>query len=247
MADQSIFTHWPIYAGLPTPCLLLTPDLTIAAANEAYLLQAAIQDQDITGQHFFDAVQTDAKANELLHASFTAVFNTNTAQQLQLELYGSPEADPCAQSGWNIHNLPGPLKRKKTSYIIHCVTPVNRFEQKIPAGADKAGSKETLVTGIKNYAIFSLDPDGIITSWNKGAENIKGYKTKEIIGKHISLLYTKQDIAAGVPEQNLALALERMDCKRKAGGCTKMAGHFMPTLILHPCLMRRVNIPVFPK
>ena len=60
-----------------------------------------------------------------------------------------------------------------------------------------------LVENVKGYAIFILDTRGYIISWNKGAEKIKGYKAKEIIGKHMSVFYTKEDMAKKIPEQNL--------------------------------------------
>jgi two-component system cell cycle sensor histidine kinase/response regulator CckA len=62
------------------------------------------------------------------------------------------------------------------------------------------------VESVKDYAIFLLDPDGIIVSWNAGAEWIKGYKADEIIGKHFSCFYTAADLQHGKPEQELELA-----------------------------------------
>ncbi|WP_226007973.1 PAS domain S-box protein [Natrinema salinisoli] len=60
-----------------------------------------------------------------------------------------------------------------------------------------------VVNAVKDYAIFLLDPDGNIVSWNEGAERIKGYSEDEIVGKHFSTFYTDEDVADDVPEQNL--------------------------------------------
>ena len=65
-----------------------------------------------------------------------------------------------------------------------------------------------LVTSVKDYAIFATDPMGYIISWNKGAERIKGYRQSEIIGKHISVFYTKADIDNNEPQRNLNAALK---------------------------------------
>ena len=54
-----------------------------------------------------------------------------------------------------------------------------------------------LVEGVKDYAIFMLDPDGNVVSWNEGAERIKGYKAEEIIGQHFSRFYGDEDIKSG--------------------------------------------------
>jgi PAS domain S-box-containing protein len=67
-------------------------------------------------------------------------------------------------------------------------------------------SYSLLVESVKEYAIFIIDVNGYITSWNKGAEQIKGYTTNEILGEHISIFYTPEEIANNEPESNLQLA-----------------------------------------
>lgn len=61
---------------------------------------------------------------------------------------------------------------------------------------------------IQNYAIYSLDLNGHITSWNKGAENIKGWTKDEVLGRYYDFLYTDADKQAGKPEKNLKEALQ---------------------------------------
>ena len=63
-----------------------------------------------------------------------------------------------------------------------------------------------LVEGTTDYAIFMLDPDGYVVSWNAGAERIKGYRRGEIIGKHFSVFYPDDAVARHWPETELALA-----------------------------------------
>ena len=63
-----------------------------------------------------------------------------------------------------------------------------------------------LVDGVVDYAIYMLDPRGIVSSWNSGAQRIKGYREDEIIGQHFSRFYTAADRAAGVPHRALAQA-----------------------------------------
>ncbi|MFL6764125.1 MAG: ATP-binding protein [Sphingomicrobium sp.] len=65
-----------------------------------------------------------------------------------------------------------------------------------------------LVQGVTDYAIFMLDPTGRVTSWNAGAERIKGYAPNDIIGEHFSRFYTAGDRDAGVPKRALETARE---------------------------------------
>jgi PAS domain S-box-containing protein len=76
--------------------------------------------------------------------------------------------------------------------------------------ADKLRESEekyrSLIDGVLDYAIFTLDPGGKVVSWNAGAERIKGYKAEEIIGQNFSRFYLQTDIDQGKPEKELRLA-----------------------------------------
>jgi PAS domain S-box-containing protein len=65
---------------------------------------------------------------------------------------------------------------------------------------------QRLVQGVTDYAIYMLDPEGIVTSWNSGAERIKGYAADEIIGKHFSQFYMAEDRERGSPQRALETA-----------------------------------------
>ena len=66
-----------------------------------------------------------------------------------------------------------------------------------------------MVEAVKDYALFMLDPEGRVVTWNAGAERMKGYTASEILGEHFSRFYTPEDIAAGKPQQELAIAKEQ--------------------------------------
>jgi len=63
-----------------------------------------------------------------------------------------------------------------------------------------------LVQGVTDYSIYMIDPDGVIASWNMGAQRIKGYLPEDIIGQHFSTFYTNEDRARGEPARALAIA-----------------------------------------
>jgi PAS domain S-box-containing protein len=66
-----------------------------------------------------------------------------------------------------------------------------------------------LVASVKDYAIFLIDPDGYVVTWNEGAQHIKGYLPQEIIGRHFSTFYPESDVRDGKPEHELAVAREQ--------------------------------------
>ena len=72
-----------------------------------------------------------------------------------------------------------------------------------------------LVSGVEDYAIFFVDPDGSVSSWNEGAERIKGYTAEEVIGKPFSIFYTPEDIRGGKPEADVGAGTERRPTRRR--------------------------------
>ncbi|HEX8570192.1 MAG TPA: PAS domain S-box protein [Caulobacteraceae bacterium] len=64
-----------------------------------------------------------------------------------------------------------------------------------------------LVAGVVDYALFMLDPNGVVSNWNAGAQNIKGYTADEIVGQHFSVFYTEADRSAGKPMEALQTAI----------------------------------------
>ena len=75
--------------------------------------------------------------------------------------------------------------------------------------AEGAGLHRLLVESVQDYAIFALDTDGNILSWNRGAERFKGYSENEILGKHYSIFYTEEGIAEERPQKLLRIAREK--------------------------------------
>lgn len=73
---------------------------------------------------------------------------------------------------------------------------------------DRDHQLHLLVDAITDYAIFLLDADGRVATWNSGAQRIKGYTAKQIVGSHFSVFYPAEDVDAGKPERGLSAALE---------------------------------------
>ena len=80
------------------------------------------------------------------------------------------------------------------------VTALHKAEENVRAGREymRIAAETT-----KDYAILTVDEDGLITKWNRGAERIFGYEEKEVIGKPFSMIFTPEDRAAGAPEEEL--------------------------------------------
>jgi PAS domain S-box-containing protein len=89
-----------------------------------------------------------------------------------------------------------------------------------------------LVQSIVDYAIYLLDPKGFVTSWNAGAERIKGFQTKEIIGQHFSKFYTEEDRKAGMPQKVLDTARREGKFQGEGWRVRKDGSRFWATVVV---------------
>ena len=89
-----------------------------------------------------------------------------------------------------------------------------------------------LVDGVVDYAIYMLDPSGIITNWNAGAQRMKGYSADEIVGQHLSKFYTKEDRASGLPARVLETAAREGRYEAEGWRVRKDGGRFWASIVL---------------
>lgn len=93
---------------------------------------------------------------------------------------------------------------------------------------------ELLVNAISNYAIYMLDANGCIVSWNTGAQRFKGYAAEEVLGKHFSIFYTEQDRIAGQPDKALAAARDRGRFEQEGWRLRKNGERFLAAVVVDP-------------
>ncbi|HKH39425.1 MAG TPA: PAS domain S-box protein, partial [Rubrobacter sp.] len=89
-----------------------------------------------------------------------------------------------------------------------------------------------LVEGVKDYAIFMLDPDGKVASWNEGAHHIKGYRHKEIVGHHFSIFYPEEDLKRSKPERELEIAQEKGTYEEEGWRVRKDGSRFWASVLI---------------
>jgi PAS domain S-box-containing protein len=91
-----------------------------------------------------------------------------------------------------------------------------------------------LVQGVSDYAICMLDKEGRVTTWNLGAQRIKGYRADEIIGQHFSRFYPEEDRAAGLPQKALESAIREGRFEKEAERVRKDGGRFWAHVVIDP-------------
>ena len=91
-----------------------------------------------------------------------------------------------------------------------------------------------LVQNVSDYGIFMLDPEGHVRSWNDGAERINGYTAQEIIGRHFSVFYPPEEVAAGRPEEELVAAARDGRFEEESWRVRKNGSRFWSNIVVTP-------------
>jgi len=101
-------------------------------------------------------------------------------------------------------------------------------------GVGEENRFEMLVTSIRDYAIYMLNPEGVINSWNAGAERFKGYSAQEIIGQHFSVFYTDEDRRSGKPARALQTAREQGKFEDEGWRVRRDGTRFWASVVVDP-------------
>ncbi|MCU0704187.1 MAG: PAS domain S-box protein [Fimbriiglobus sp.] len=92
----------------------------------------------------------------------------------------------------------------------------------------------TMVEGVRDYAIYSLDKDGRVTTWNPGAERLLGYHSEEAVGVEYARFFTPADMAGGVPARHLAIAAEHGQVSEEGWRVRRDGSVFLADVLLTP-------------
>ena len=107
-------------------------------------------------------------------------------------------------------------------------------EDRAKVSAIEDGRFRLLIDAVIDYAIYMIDPDGVITSWNAGARRFKGYEEAEILGEHFSRFYTDDDRRAGLPQRTLDTALGEGRFEGEGWQVRKDGTHFWSHVVIDP-------------
>jgi len=110
------------------------------------------------------------------------------------------------------------------------------MNKRIPIRQDLTDEQrfQYLISGIRDYAIYMLDTEGHVSSWNSGARRFKGYEAPEILGQHFSRFYTPEDRAGGLPARALATALAEGKYEAEGWRVRRDGARFWASVIIDP-------------
>jgi PAS domain S-box-containing protein len=201
---QRLRTTVDILLRSPVPMVLLWGPDGIMIYNDAYSVFAAGRHPRLLGSKVLEGWPEVAEFNRHIMAEGLAGRSLSfTDQELVLRRVGRPE-----KVAMNLGYSPVMGDDGRPAGVLAVVVETTERVNSERAAQETDQLFRRLVEGVTDYAIFMLDPDGRVASWNPGAERIKGYRREEILGQHFSRFYTEEDRAAGVPARALSTAAE---------------------------------------
>jgi PAS domain S-box-containing protein len=201
---------------------LLTPEGIVASWNPGAEKMKQYKPSEIIGKHFSEFYsEADKKA-----------------QKPAMELKNAAATGRHEDEGWRI-------RKDGTRFWADVVITAIRDTDGTLLGFGKITRDVTdrreaeqryrmLIEGVTDYAIYSLDRNGNITSWNSGAQRIKRYSAEEIVGKHFSQFYTKEDAAAGLPAKVLNTAATTGHFEGEGWRVRKDGSRFWSSVVITP-------------
>ncbi|HEY0858427.1 MAG TPA: PAS domain S-box protein [Albitalea sp.] len=180
---------------------LLNPDGIIVSWNAGAERIKGYAAAEVVGRHFSifytdDALARDWPAEELRRARLEG--------RLEDEGWRLRKDGSCFWANVIITPMRGPAgDLLGYSKVTRDLTERREHEERLRRSEE---SLRSLVEGVQDHAIFALDAHGLVTSWNAGAERVLGHRSDEIVGTHFAAFFTDDDVSAGKPPTELAIA-----------------------------------------
>ncbi len=127
-----------------------------------------------------------------------------------------------------------PLKTDSGTFVLASIIDITERKRIEDTVRRSEARFRLMVSSVKDYAILMLDPQGLVASWNDGAQRLKGYDESEILGRHFSTFYPPEEVATGRPETELRLARDEGRFEDEGWRQRKDGSRFWASVIVTP-------------
>lgn len=227
-AEEALSQLGSLFSSAPVGLALWDRELRYVRVNDALASMNGVAAEEHMGR---TPTEVLGALGEEIEREFRKVLETQRAIP-NLELTGHTPAASGDERHWLVTYYPvlsGSGEVLGVGGVVTEVTERRRAEDALRRGQSLF---QLLVEGVKDFAIYMLDPEGRVVSWNPGAEHIKGYSREEILGQHFSLFYTKEAIDRGEPEALLQVAAEQGRCAQERWGVRKDGSRFWVSTVV---------------
>jgi len=193
MTDRQDLDFRRLFESLPSPYLVLAPDLTVVCANSAFLRALAVQRDQVVGRRLHDAPHEDiaAEAARALADSLAQIASTGRAHVSGVWRRTAHHPDGTVEErDWITTSTPILGDRGEVRWIVQQLEDVTGAH-----GADEDRERLASIVTSSHDAIIGKTLHGVVTSWNRAAEETFGFAADEILGQHIGVLFPPDRLA----------------------------------------------------
>ncbi|MEG4215040.1 PAS domain S-box protein [Microcoleus sp. Pol14C6] len=204
------------------------------AANSVYRSEGL---HSLVGVRSEDAQTTPEWWRERIHPVDLARIQAETAELLSVERYESEYRVRHEDGRWiNVWERACSIRNQQgeVTTVVGFTTDITKRKQAEAALRDRETHLQLILDSAKDYAIFTTDTDGHVTSWNAGAQRLLGYTEAEIVGQDGRIIFTPEDSAARKPEAERHIALTQGKAKNERWHVRKDGSHFWGSGLVMP-------------
>ena len=198
--SQALFKE--LFLASPDAIVVTSPGGRISAANPATEQLFGYSETELIGNLVEILIPERSRARHPQFRGSYAAAPTPRPMGSGLELYGRRKDG----TEFPVDIMLSPVETQGEQSILTVVRDITERRQVETALRQSEERFRLLVEGAKDYAIFVLDPEGKVATWNSGAERIKGYRADEILGQHFSKFYPQESLERGKPQHELEVA-----------------------------------------
>lgn len=238
VTDQSFL------ALTPVPTVILDASLHILQASVGFLSLYSLTAEECNGADIYELIEIiglvpGAKSVRYAIETARATKKPCTTNGLQSSSHGA-----ISSPDWSLRTVPV-FNDENLLYVSLEFQNATRDHPPRKPFDDRLDADDTyriLVQTVKDYAIFMLDTEGNVKTWNAGAALLKGYSREEIVGRHFSTFYTQDDIVAGKPSKEIEICLREGKVEDESWRLRKDGTRFWANVILTSVYRNGVHI-----
>jgi rsbT co-antagonist protein RsbR len=182
-------------------------------------------------------------ADEVIGESLAIFYPTddNAAAQVDTELRTAAETGRCETEGWRVRKDGGlfwasvsltPIRDPERTLAGYVQVVRDLTERRVQEQA--LHGVEKMLDSITDYEVVRLDSDGMVRSWNPGAQALKQYAAEEVLGRHVSMFYTEEDVRSGLAEREMAAAVRDGRFETEGWRVRKDGSRFWANVVISP-------------
>jgi len=220
-----------IFALTPVPTIVLDESLRIIQVSASYWTRSKLCATACSNLHIYDFIQT--KATGLTVLSLQQAIDTAITSKQASTVNGIQGNDT---TYWRFQVIPI-FEGDRLLYIVLEAQDATEEHSQRQANNDPRYTSEiyrTLINNVKDYAIFMVDTNGDVTTWNPGAALIKGYQQDEILGRNFSVFYGEEDRKTRKPERELEICLREGKVEDEGWRYRKDGTRFWANVMIRP-------------